>query len=354
MKKTIFYNLFFLFLILLMTSPSFAEDDNADPGNSLDALFPSLKVRDQFIQTSPAKYYRFPADTWYFDPLALSYFPHEVLETDDWALLGRIKDGKTSKQIIYLDKPTNEKIIHGIDLGKAVGFLRDFYLYIDVFISDNYPENTGSCYVYYSDSLLVGYATSSGILIDPENGIYRATNKYGSADSGYFSGYYLQGSEEHKLDLKYSLDPKSYSPDIEDVSNKLNLQDTPFNVVTLEENNLNDLNMGSIGNAFYPTVKLDDQFFSDLQYLMEKPKISSQSSLKPYRIEIIRVDGEVEIYINGKQVAAFDDEIIITKDGHNVPDKVSWSYGPILYEGGQTISCYIGNIVVFGTGKRED
>lgn len=102
-----------LCLLLVSVLPAFAQDETDEP--TLAQRFPTLRVKDQFNQTAQIKYYRFPQDSWFFEPLDLSYFPHEKWDKDEWFLLGRWKDGRTYNQIIYLDAPESDAVFHGTD-----------------------------------------------------------------------------------------------------------------------------------------------------------------------------------------------------------------------------------------------
>ena len=83
--------------------------------------------------------------------------------------------------------------------------------------------------------------------------------------------------------------------------------------------------------------------------------MDADPEVRSYRIEVIRSNGISEIYINGRQVYAGDDSIKTTlEDGTVIPDKVSWSYGPILNPEGLTVTCAIGDLYIYGTGQREE
>jgi len=343
----------FLINFFPMTS-ALANEDNIKKELTMTEQFPVLKIKDQFSQKMTNKYYRFPAEIWYFDPLGLSYFPYETMDTDNWALLGRCKDGKTFKQMIYSDQPAKRKIIHGSELGQGAGYLRDFYLYADLFVSDNYPENTGSCFFYYSDSMLIGYDTSYGVFIDPQDGIYKAINDYKIGPRDSFRDFYLIGHERHNLELMYRFDEVEKIVRLSKTGKGVSQTKGPIKRVEFGKSEVSDLEFKSIGNNLFPAVDIDNQFYSDWESMQTDPTIHSDSSVKVYRVEIIRLSGNVDIYINGILVKSFEDKILTTKEGITIPDKVSWSYGPILSKGGLTVTCSIGNFVVYGTGQRED
>ena len=315
--------LFILLIVLILASISAsAQDQNAEM--TLSQRFSMLKFKDQFIQPAAAKYYRFPIDTDFFDPLDLSFFPHEKWDKENWALLGRWKNGKTYDQMIFSDKPAKYTLIHGTEVGSTGGYWKNFYLYTDLFVVDNYPKKSGSCYVYYSNSIMTGLNESIGIMIDPESGIYSITNNYGGERFKTYSQY----SIDHDFSLIKRLDPEK--------------DGFSFSLDNLEKT--------SIGSVEFPQLKLDEQFAGDLEYLTNAYRMPNASPVKAYRIEIVRLDGISEIYINGKLVASFSDKIY---DSFRDPDKVSWSYGPMLYEDGLTVTCSAGEIYIYGTGAKE-
>ncbi|MBR6088659.1 MAG: hypothetical protein IKP86_01910, partial [Anaerolineaceae bacterium] len=227
-------------------------------------------------------------------------------------------------QIIYTDTPAVNTIMHGTDTGAARGYLNDFYLYAVLFVTDNYPKDTGSCYVYYSDSLLIGFRESKGILIDPESGIYQATNSYG----GTKHATYNPNTINHQFELLTELDPAYYAI-------------TP-----------QDAETSSIGAAEFPQNNWNEQFLKDWNTLNEIYRPDSFSPVKAYRIEVIRRNGVSEIYINGIAVAALEDNIASWNEKNiRGPEKVSWTFGPILNEGGLTVTCAAGDFYLYGTGK---
>ena len=322
--KKIFPLLFSIILVFCSAVIVFAQEIEEEI--PLNRRFPLTKISDSMSQYAPATYYRFSPDVLFFDQIDLSYFPHELWKKDIWTLLGRWDDGKTYSQMIYSDTPAAKKLMHGKDVGESRGFLRDFYLYATLFIYDNYPENSGSCYIYYSDSLLIGYKESKGILIDPESGIYQAVNSYGGSRHATYS----QNSIKHDLELVKEIDPLDFTFDRENIASS------------------------SVGSSAYPNVNLETQFLQDLESITGKYRMAASPSVKAYRVEVIRENGISDIYINGKNVISFRDNIT-TSDaaGKPVPDRVSWSYGPILNEGGMTVTCSIGDLYIYGTGLNE-
>ena len=67
---------------------------------------------------------------------------------------------------------------------------------------------------------------------------------------------------------------------------------------------------------------------------------------------IICIIRELRIYINGKLAATVDDGITKTDaSGEVVPEMVSWSFGPMLYTEGETVTCATGDFYVFGKTK---
>ncbi len=323
MKKCILY----LYILILLTLPlccASAQETETEAEVSPVRQFPVLWVKNPFDINGPAKYYRFPADTLFYEPIDLTYFPHETWDKKDWALLGRWGDGHTYSQMIYSDTPAAKKMIHGTDVTEKYGFLRDFYLYADLFVRDNYPEKTGSCYVYYSNSWMTGYWESKGIMIDPESGIYEVTNLYG----GEKIKYYMPALIHHDLELMQELDPAEYAFPAEDISGS------------------------AFGTADLPKDKFFETFPEDLEFISSSYHMDASPEVRIYRIEVVRIDGVSDIYINGKKAASFKDKIVKEKDdGSIVPDNVSWTFGPILNPDGLTVTCSVGDFYIFGTGK---
>ena len=314
---------FFVLLIICSFHNVFAQETEDLP---LNRRFPLTKISDPMNQYAPAAYYRFSPDVLFFDQIDLSYFPHELWTKDQWTLLGRWSDGNTYSQMIYSDTPAAKKMMHGTDVGESRGFLRDFYLYATLFIYDNYPADTGSCYIYYSDSLLIGYKESKGILIDPESGVYQAVNSYG----GNRHATYSQNTIKHELELLQEINPED---------------------LTI---NPDDIGSSSIGELDYQYLNLDSQFLRDYQSITDKYRMAASKMVKAYRVEVIRQNGISNIYINGKLIFNSRDAITTSNDaGQPVPDRVSWSYGPILNEEGLTVTCSIGDLYIFGTGLNE-
>ena len=305
-----------LCLLLLASLPAFAQDDRDETAEpTLDQRFPTLRVKDQFNQTGQTKYYRFPQDTWFYEPLDLSYFPHEKWDKDEWSLLGRWNDGRTYNQMIYLDAPESEIVIHGTDIGQSAGFFDDFYMYADLFVLDNYPQDTGSCYLYYSNSVMTGFDTSTGIMIDPKSGIYQAENSYGGDRYKMYSQYEIF----HDIDQIIDLNPADYEFSAEDIEST------------------------SIGASAYPAADLNAQFAADYEFVSSQYRSPNASPMSVYRIEVIRENGHSDVYINGFHAASFDDEI--TND--RKPSSVSVCYGPMLWFGGLTVTCGIGDLYIY-------
>jgi hypothetical protein len=298
--------------------PNIMEEETVE-AVPLAQQYPILKIREQFGGYLPIMYYRFSPDVLFFEPIDLSYFPHEKWNKNQWVLLGRWTDGHNYNQILYTDTPAEKMIIHGTETGESRGILRDFYLYATLFIEDNYPKDTGSCYIYYSDSLMIGLNESKGILIDPETGIYEATNSYGGARHTT----YTPTTIKHNLEQIQELDPANYVFDPENIEGS------------------------SVGAAEYPHLAIDDQFVRDWESLTGTYRMEASPEVKVYRVEIIREQGISTIFINGKKVYSAEDNLK-TLDANSipVPERVSWSYGPILNEGGVTVTCSIGDLIV--------
>ena len=321
MKRSFLYLYIMILLMLPVFRASAQEADNETPPVQ---QFGVLKVKNPFDLNGAAKYYRFPTDTLFYEPIDLTYFPHETWDKKDWALLGRWGNGRTYNQMIYSDTPAVKQMIHGTDVTEKYGFLKDFYLYADLYVLDNYPEETGSCYVYYSNSWMTGYWESKGIMIDPESGIYEVTNLYG----GEKVKYYMPALIHHDLELIRELDPADYTFSAENIAET------------------------SIGAPLLPKDKFVETFPEDLEYVTSSWHAEASPSVKVYRVEVIRIDGVSDIYINGKQVASLEDGIVKeTEDGEFVPDNVSWTFGPILNPEGLTVTCSVGDFYVFGPGK---
>ena len=382
-------------LIVLMTLILTAVIFNTVSAQSLNAeeiaaTLPKAVLREQFVNKTTPQYYRFVKSIWYYDNIALSYFPSELVtgieweyidnpgyswffnetrkpQQKDWALLVREGTGKYQKQMIYIDEPCSHDVIHGMDFPR-VTYQSDFYIYTDLFILDNYPEDTGSAYVYFSSSPLYGNRTSTGILIDPRDGIYKATNSYDSfqniQNQSAYSGLYLIGSEKHDLELIEKFDPSLYEG-----------------------------KTGCIGNEIFPTEDLDGKFMADLEAIQQNAvKEGFTENPSVYRVELVRVHGVTAVYINGVFVTEFNDDIYydgktyysardeggakymgidlteitgsleldnatITRIDNEtwsvfvpstVSDMVSWTIGPRLYPGGETVTMAAGNFYIYG------
>lgn len=313
MQKRITVIILLLFL-LVYCGNALAEDTHL----SIIKEFPVSKYTNLFHSKSEEKqYYRFPTWVPFFDPIDLQYFPHETWNYSDWSLLGRWEDTWTYHQLLMMQKPATAWTFHGTAIGKEYGFYDDFYLYATLFLTDNYPENTGSCYVYYSNSLLTTSAGNSrGILIDPRSGIYEVLNNYGLK--------YHMTNKKHTLNMIQRLDPDDF---------KLNEDDIPGS---------------SYAAADFIYDIMDDHFISDWNSVRSAYHIP-ESSVDAYRIELIRRGTTLTVYINGKLAAEIDDGITKTDtDGNIVPDKVSWSFGPMLYKEGVTVDCAIGDLYIYG------
>ncbi len=316
----------FLFILVLFISAAAVSSQD----DSLDQMYPVLKIKNPYPVNERALYYRFPSDMLFFEPMDLSYFPHETWDKDKWSLLGRWGDGKTYNQIIYLDQPIDKQLIHGTEVTK-LGYSSDFYLYTDLFVVDNYPENTGSCYLYYSNSVITGLNDSNGLMIDPEAGIYFVNNIYG----GKRYKTYTPRQIKHTLSVVKELDPKNYA----------------FSIDELESS--------SFATSNFAREKIDQAFLSKLEHVESSFRMTASPAIRVYRIEIVRLNGNSMIFINGKPVFSGKDNIttLIREEGKPdrvVPSRVAWSVGPILNPEGLTVTCTVGNFYVFGTGKYEE
>lgn len=314
MKKRMI--LFMLLMILTAAASVFAQAETAEP--TLYEQFPVLKYRNYFYQATGKHYYRFPSEVLFFEPLDLKYFPHESWNMADWSLLGRWEDSWNYTQLIMMNNPVGEMAAHGTAVGREYGYLSDFYLYATLFVADNYPENTGSCYVYYSDSLLTGFGNSTGIFIDPQFGVSEVDNHYESV--------YRLTNSTHEFTLLKDFTMESYPISESDIA------------------------ASSIGANDFPHETIDQHFADDWAHVQESYRMAG-SSVKAYRLEIVRKGTIVNIYINGIPAVSFDDGILKSSKNGFSPSKVSWSFGPVLYEGGQTVSCLVGDLYIWGPAE---
>ena len=314
-KNRLILLLLFTLFILFRGMPVISAQDSSDTENLFEK-FPRLFVRESFGY-SYREYYRFPTLVPFFDPLDLKYFPHETWNQQNWSLLERWQDTWNYHQLIMLNEPAPMWIFHGTDVGRAFGFLDDFYLYGTFFVADNYPEGSGSCYVYYSDSLLKGFASSNGILVDPRSGVYTVENTYGS--------YYSLTNKNHVINIRSAIDP----------------DDFPISE--------NDIAASSYGAHDFDHKLMDRNFECDWEAIRAEPHMR-QSKLHAYRLELIRENGLLRVYINGKQAAELEDGI---KAGEK-PGMVSWSFGPMLYNDGETVTCAVGDFYIYGRERQTD
>lgn len=316
MKKR-FLILLLLTALLCLTMQAAAQE--ADRTENLMEKFPHLKVRDFFYQNHGKVYYRFPTNVPFFDPLDLKYFPHETWKMDDWSLLERWEDTWTYHQLIMLRKPAETWTFHGTDVGKAYGFLDDFYLYATLFVADDYPVGGGSCYVYYSDSLLKGFGSNTGILVDPQSGFFHVENNYGDS--------YNLTNKDHDLTIIQAFSAEDYPISEDDIADS------------------------SYGTRDFRYEIMDEHFEKDWK-AVQKESHMPNSTVRAFRVELIREGTELRVYINGKLASVVDDGITkIDKDGNVVPEMVSWSFGPMLYTEGETVTCAVGDFYVYGKTK---
>ena len=315
------YALIFVICIILSACllPAAAQDE--EEHESILKQFPRPLYTYRFFQKTKREYYRFPYEVPSFDPLDLKYFPHETWNQSNWGLLSRYEDSFTLKQMIMLRDPAEYWIFHGNAIGPDFGFLDDFYLYATLFVSDSSPDDAGSCYVYYSDSLLKGLTLNTGILVDPESGIYQVNNTY---------------------DLPYNLTNKNHELNI---VIPLHGEDFPIDE--------NDIASSSYAAQDFIYDLMDDQFVQDWNSVKAGYHIPG-STVRAYRIEMIRVGMHLRVYINGKFAGELEDGIFDTDENwNNVPSMVSWSYGPMLRTGGETVTCSIGALYINGRALPE-
>ena len=312
-----------IFLVILtlfvLCNAAFAQEAEESEEN-LALQFTKLKYRNQFYQITDRDYYRFPFKTPLFDPLDQKYFPHESWWESDWALLSRYEDSYTYKQLIMLREPMeNSFVYNGTAIGADYGFLDDFYLYATMFVSDSYPDNLGACYIYYSNSLITGFEPSRGIMIEPDSGIYSFNNYYGKP--------YNLTNKYHELNIVTYLSPDDYQIDETDIASS------------------------TFAAKDFLGDQIDDQFVQDWISVIDGFHVSG-STVRAYRIELIREGTNLRVYINGTLAAELDDEILEThetdEESITVPSKVSWSYGPMLRNNGITVTCSVGDLYIYG------
>ena len=318
MKKLVGVLIFFG-LLLCQFHPAFAEEDEAQ-NRSILQRFPAPVYINRFHQVTKREYYRFPAFVPFFDPLDLNYFPHEKWRQTDWSLLSRWEDSRTYHQLIMQDEPAENWVFHGTSIGKDYGFPSDFYLYATLFVTDSFPEDSGSCYVYYSNSFMKGLSESAGILVDPGSGIYQVNNTY--------SIPYNLTNKSHELNLLKLFSPADYP---------------------VSEDNVEG---SSFAAADFAYARMDEHFASDWKSVRDSFHIPG-TGIKAYRLELLREGTTLSVYINGILAAEVNDGITAEgADGEIVPDRVSWSYGPILYTGGETVTCSIGDLYIYSRGRE--
>lgn len=310
-----------LSVFVFFSSVLAAFSQNTEEEESILKQFPRSKYTYRFSQMTKREYYRFPYNIPLFDPLDLKYFPHESWNQTDWGLLSRYEDGNTFKQLIMLREPAETWVFNGNAIGQEYGLLDDFYLYATLFISDSYPDDAGSCYVYYSDSLFKGFGLNTGILIDPEEGIFQVDNSYDST--------YNLTNKNHELNIL----------------TELHGEDFPIDEIDLRS------------SAHYAKDFIYD--LMDLQFLQDWKSVQDGyhvpgSTVRAYRIELVREGTNLRVYINGKLADTLDDGIVGTDENWNtIPGKVSWSYGPLLRVGGETVTCSIGALYIYGREPSE-
>ncbi len=292
-----------------------AQDEAGDDEDVL-AKFPISKYTYRFLQQKKHQYFRFPVEIPSFDPLDLKYFPHETWDQEQWGLFVRYEDSYTLQQLMMLRDPVETWTFQGNAIGPDFGFLDDFYLYATLFVSDSSPDDAGSCYVYYSDSLVKGLTMNTGIMVDPESGIFHVDNIY---------------------DLPYALTNKTHDMNM--------LEAWEGSDFPIDEN---DIASSSYAAGDYHYDLMDDQFVRDWNAVKALHHIPG-TTVRAYRVELIREGTHLRVYINGKLATELDDGIVDTDENWNtVPSKVSWSYGPLLHDGGETVTCSIGALYIMG------
>ena len=306
--------LILLTLILLCFTLSAVSAQEKQKDENILEKFPISRYTNLFHQKTKRTYYRFPTIVPLFDPLDIKYFPHETWNESNWSLLGRWENSWVYRQLIMSPEPATTWVLNGDAPGPGYGLLGDFYLYATLFVYDNSPKDTGSCFVYYSDSLVLGFGESHGILVDPLSGIYKVKNTYETS--------YNLTNKSHELEIIKALKGEDFPVSEENVAGS------------------------SYAASDFKYDLMDDHFLSDWRSVQKEYHIPG-SEVKAFRVELIREGTNLRVYINGKKAAEIDDGIIVMdSEGNTVPDLVSWSYGPILYTGGETTSCGIGDLYI--------
>lgn len=307
--------LILLTMILLCLTFSLVSAQEKQKDENILEKFPISRYTNLFHQKTKRQYYRFPTNVPLFDPLDIKYFPHESWDQENWSLLARWENSWVYRQLIMTPGPAENWVFNGDAPGPNYGLLTDFYLYATLFVYDNSPMDTGSCYVYYSNSLDIGLKENQGIMVDPLSGIYKVNNIY--------EGSYQLTNKSHELNIIKSFKGESFPVSEENVAES------------------------SYAAADFKYDLLDDHFLSDWKSVQKEYHFPN-SDVKAFRVELIREGTNLRVYINGKLAAEIDDEITeIDADGNTVPDQVSWSYGPMLYTGGETTSCGIGDLYIY-------
>lgn len=309
-----------LFIMIVSLSAAVLQCAAQETEISLTEQYPSLLYREHFDLDVPEKYYRAPAMELLYDPFDLAYFPHESWPEPLWVLLGRKTAHGIYEQMLMQNDPGTEPVIQGTAVGAEHGFLDDFYLYATLFAADNYPESSGTCYLYYSDSLFEGLLhTSHGLLIAPGMGIYRTVDSYAKK--------YDPATSTHEMELLLEFSPEDFAFPTDDISSSV-LAANEFDANT------------------------EKQFLSDWKTLRNAYRMPGSPDVKPYRLEIIRRNALTDVYINGTLAAQVPDHITKPDENENeIPEKVSWSYGPLLLPGGLTVNCSVGDIYIYRPGK---
>lgn len=310
MKRTWLF-LFTISLICFINAACFAQED----ASVIPQEFPRLILSNHFDSNEGDFFYRFPKLDPMFDPLELSFFPGNNSYDSGWSLLERKTIPGLYNQMVMLDRSASETVMHGTAVEKQYGLSDDFYLYMTLFVSNIYPSDKGSCYVYFSDSLMKNVQTTHGILFDPGSGVYRTKNHPGA--------YYGTSHRVYDMTLLKVLSPQDHQP-------------------------LSDTVRTSYAASYYD-VQSDEHFAADWNQMKSLYAKQGNSDIKAYRIEIIRRSGISDIFVNGKRIVRMADFITSTDpSGKEAANSVSWSYGPILYKDGISVSCAIGDFYIYG------
>ena len=157
--------------------------------------------------------------------------------------------------------------------------------------------------------------------MDPQRGVFRVDNTYGTS--------YNLTNKNHELTIIKAFNPEDYP---------------------ISEDNIA---ASSYGTRDFRYEIMDEHFAKDWKAVRNESHMPN-STVRAYRVELIREGTNLRVYINGKLASQLDDGITsIDANGYPVPSKVSWSYGPLLRDGGETVTCSIGALYILGHANPE-